>query len=109
EAAELTGCSSNDRVAFCRSCNGDCVATASEAAAPCPGGQDSPTQFETADCMGCHGMYAPHNSSFIFSHRPCCVRADGALPNTCGRILEQTACAADPVCTWVSSDPDCPS
>lgn len=109
EAAELTGCSSNDRVAFCRSCNGDCVATASEAAAPCPGGQDSPTQFETADCMGCHGMYAPHNSSFIFSHRPCCVRADGALPNTCGRILGQTACAADPVCTWVSSDPDCPS
>jgi hypothetical protein len=103
----LTGCANNDQVPFCRRCNGDCVATAEEGAAACPGGQDSPVQFETADCMGCHGMYAPHNSSFIFSHRPCCVRQDGTLPNTCGTLLKMADCTADATCTWVSSDPTC--
>ncbi len=106
-APALTGCSNNDQVPHCRSCNGDCVATAAEAATACPGGADSTTQFTTSDCMGCHGMYAPTNSSFIFSHRPCCVRADGILPNTCGGILAQPACGADPTCTWVSTDPSC--
>src|SRR5579862_1950369 len=53
----LNGCSLNDTVPYCRSCNGDCVATAADAATACPGGQDSTIQFETADCMGCHGMY----------------------------------------------------
>lgn len=105
----LTGCSANTQNPFCRSCNGDCVATADAAAAACPGGQDSPDQFTTADCMGCHGMYAPQNSSFIFSHRPCCVRRDGELPNTCGSILKMAACSADPVCTWASTDPTCQS
>ena len=107
DAPTLTGCSAAAQKPFCRGCNGDCVATAAEAAEPCPDGDDSPIQFTTADCMGCHGMYAPHNSSFIFSHRPCCVRADGALPNTCGNVLQQPACAADPTCTWVSADPAC--
>jgi hypothetical protein len=41
---------------------------------------------------------APNNSSFIFSHRPCCVRRDGTLPNTCGTLLEPAACGADPTC-----------
>jgi len=52
-------------------------------------------------------MYAPNNSSFIFSHRPCCVRRDGALPNTCGDLLKQPLCTADPKCTWVTTDSSC--
>jgi hypothetical protein len=105
----MHGCSANTENPFCRQCNGDCVKTAAEAAVPCPGGQEppSPTQFETADCMGCHGAYAPHNSSFIFSHRPCCVRKDGDLPNDCGDFLQQNTCAAVSTCEWVSSDPSC--
>ncbi|MEO8600936.1 MAG: hypothetical protein ABI629_00015 [bacterium] len=108
-APSLTGCSNNNDVGFCRGCNGDCVATAAEAAVPCPGGEDSPIQYNTADCMGCHGMYAANNSSFIFSHRPCCVRRDGTLPNTCGDILAQPACTVDASCTWDSADPSCAS
>jgi len=103
----MTGCGMNDQVPFCRTCNGDCVATQAEADAACPGGEDSPNQFGTADCMGCHGMYAPHNSSFIFSHRPCCVRTDGTLPNTCGDLLKKADCELVESCTWVGSDPAC--
>ena len=104
---QMTGCDSSATVPFCRRCNGDCVATAEDAAAACTGGQDEPDQFETASCMGCHGSFAPHNSSFIFSHRPCCVRKDGTLPNTCGAILAMADCSATATCTWFSSDPIC--
>lgn len=103
----INGCSMNDQVGFCRACNGDCVATAAEAAESCPGGEESPDVFTTADCMGCHGNFAPQNSSFIFSHRPCCVRKDGFLPNECGVLLDEGACGDDAACTWVSSDPAC--
>jgi len=107
QPAAMNGCNMNDQRAYCRSCNGDCVATAAEAAQSCPGGQESPTTFTTADCMGCHGTFAGQNSSFIFGHRPCCVRRDGFLPNVCGPVLEQDACNANGACTWVESDPAC--
>ncbi len=104
-----TGCTSatNTAHSYCRSCNGDCVDTAASAAEACPGGEDAANQFGTADCMGCHGMYAHQNSSFVFTHRPCCVRKDGTLPNTCGPILQTASCTAHPTCTWVESDPMC--
>ena len=107
DAPQPNGCGQNDQVPFCRACNGDCVATAEAAAASCPGGAETPDLVTNADCMGCHGMYAPQNSSFIFSHRPCCVRKDGFLPNVCGTQLEQAACDANAACTWVASDPAC--
>ncbi|MEM8661190.1 MAG: hypothetical protein AAGF35_09920, partial [Pseudomonadota bacterium] len=81
EVPALNGCSINDVNPFCRTCNGDCVATQEEADQACPGAADSSNQETTATCMGCHGTFAPHNSSFIFSHRACCVRSDGLFPN----------------------------
>ncbi len=107
QPATLNGCNTSDARPYCRACNGDCVATPEEAAASCPGGAETPSTYTTADCMGCHGMYAPQNSSFIFSHRPCCVRRDGFLPNECGVLLEQPDCDANAACTWVSTDPAC--
>lgn len=107
QPAAMNGCNMNDQRAYCRSCNGDCVATAEEAAASCPGGQETPSTYTTADCMGCHSTFAPQNSSFIFGHRPCCVRRDGFLPNECGVLLEQPSCNANAACTWVATDPAC--
>lgn len=103
----MNGCDMNSERAFCRACNGDCVATAAEAAQSCPGGQETAAVFTTADCMGCHGTFAGQNSSFIFGHRPCCVRADGFLPNVCGVLLEQTDCETNAACTWVGTDAAC--
>lgn len=107
--AAMNGCNLNDQRPFCRACNGDCVATAEEAAASCPGGQETPGLYMTADCMGCHATFAGQNSSFIFGHRPCCVRKDGFLPNVCGVLLEESECGGNAACTWVSSDPACSS
>jgi hypothetical protein len=109
EAPQMNGCNASTQKPFCRACNGDCVATAAEAAASCPGGEETPDEFTTADCMGCHGTFAPQNSSFVFGHRPCCVRRDGFLPNVCGGITQRAACEANQACTWVSSDPACRS
>jgi hypothetical protein len=107
--AGMNGCNLNDQKTFCRACNGDCVATAEEAAASCPGGAETQGLYMTADCMGCHGTFAGQNSSFIFSHRPCCVRKDGFLPNVCGVLLDQSDCDDSAACTWVSADPACSS
>lgn len=108
EPAVMNGCNPTAGARpFCRACNGDCVSTEEEALAACPGGQETAGSFSTADCMGCHGTYAGQNSSFIFSHRPCCVRADGFLPNVCGGLTERAACEARQTCTWVASDPAC--
>lgn len=107
--AAMNGCNLNTDRPYCRSCNGDCVATAEKAAASCPGGQETPGSYTTADCMGCHSTFAGQNSSFIFGHRPCCVRKDGFLPNVCGVLLEQSECGDNAACTWVSSDPACSS
>ncbi len=107
EPPAMNGCNLAQSHPFCRACNGDCVSTAEEASAACPGGQEPPGSFTTADCMGCHSTYAAHNSSFIFLHRPCCVRADGFLPNVCGVINDRAACEAMQACTWVASDPAC--
>lgn len=107
QPATMNGCNMNDRVPYCRACNGDCVKSAEEAAQSCPGGQETPTAYTTADCMGCHGTYAPQNSSFIFGHRPCCVRRDGLYPNVCGVLLDAASCDGNAACTWVSDDPAC--
>jgi hypothetical protein len=104
EAPGMNGCNASSL--GCRICNGDCVDPA-DAGAACPNGADAVDQFNTATCMGCHGNYAGHNSSFIFTHRPCCVRSDGTLPNTCGTLLHQDVCNANRTCTWVASDPMC--
>ncbi len=101
------GCSLNADNPFCRACNGDCVATEEEAMTPCTDDAETPTQFVTASCIGCHTMYAGQNSSFIFGHRPCCVRSDATYPNDCGNILNEGDCTADTACEWVSTDPGC--
>jgi hypothetical protein len=102
----MNGCNFNQDLMGCRRCNGDCVPT--EAAdIPCTVPTEPQAQFTTATCMGCHGAYAPNNSSFIFTHRPCCVRNDGALPNDCGSLLQESDCDANQACVWVSSDPAC--
>ena len=106
ETPDVNGCNINNQFMGCRSCNGDCVLPA-DASASCPNGQDAADQFNTATCMGCHSANAGHNSSFIFTHRPCCVRSDGTLPNTCGTLLHKDVCEVSPNCTWVSSDPAC--
>lgn len=109
ELPTSNGCTvaGNQSKNFCRPCNGDCVETAERADIPCPGGEEAKDQATTASCMNCHGDFAPHNSSFIFGHRPCCVRADGGMPNTCGLVLDQAVCNASSSCTWVSSDMSC--
>jgi hypothetical protein len=104
--AGSNGCTIDSGTLSCRNCNGDCT-DESTADTPCPGGDEPTDQFNTASCMGCHGAYAGNNSSFIFSHRPCCVRMDGTQPNNCGNFLQETTCTADSACTWVSSDPSC--
>jgi hypothetical protein len=106
---QMNGCSMNDQRPYCRACNGDCVATVAEAQQSCPGGQETPDFYTTSDCMACHGTFAGQNSSFVFEHRPCCVRADGFLPNVCGTILKKAACSATEACTWAAGDPACPS
>lgn len=102
----MTGCPTSGS-SVCRVCNGDCIDSSGDPTEACPGGADSLDQFTTADCTGCHSAYAGQNSSFIFSHRPCCVLSDGALPNTCGTILNRASCLANTACTWVDSDPEC--
>jgi hypothetical protein len=110
EPPAMNGCNpSAGARPYCRACNGDCVTTEAEAAQSCPGGAEVADTFTSADCMGCHGTYAGQNSSFIFAHRPCCVRADGFVPNVCGGITDRTSCAASQACTWVESDPACQS
>ncbi|MEW6268139.1 MAG: hypothetical protein AB1689_02435, partial [Thermodesulfobacteriota bacterium] len=109
QAPAMNGCSANARNPLCRACNGDCVATEAEAQASCPGGRETPGSFTTADCMGCHGTYAPQNSSFLFAHRPCCVRRDGFVPNVCGASNDRADCESSQACTWVASDPACAS
>jgi hypothetical protein len=102
----MNGCNINAEFMGCRSCHGDCVVP-DDADVPCPDDAEPQVQFSTATCMGCHGSYAPNNSSFIFTHRPCCVRSDGAQPNDCGSLLQEGDCDANEECAWVSSDPSC--
>ena len=47
---------------------------------PCPGGEDALDQFNTATCIGFLARMRRNDSSFIFSHRPCCVRSDAEYP-----------------------------
>lgn len=111
QAPTSNGCtvSGNTEKNFCRACNGDCVRTEAGSQVPCPGADDARDQSTTASCMNCHGQFAPQNSSFVFGHRPCCVRSDGQMPNHCGLVLDQSACEGSADCTWVTTDPSCTS
>lgn len=103
----LSGCEADLDVNHCRSCNGDCMDTAVAATQVCTDSSSSSEQFLKADCMSCHSAHSQQNSSFIFSHRPCCIERNGALPSACGRIQNQSMCESDQTCSWVSSDPIC--